>query len=60
MRAPARILSILAPALFLITPPIAAASDLHFSHPLISESPSPDTKVRFDYLAAKEGGDEKG
>lgn len=22
---------------------------LHFSHPLISESPSPDTKIRFDY-----------
>jgi hypothetical protein len=25
-------------------------SDLHFSHPLIVESPSPDTKVRFDYF----------
>ncbi|MCI0691960.1 hypothetical protein L0337_08130 [candidate division KSB1 bacterium] len=23
---------------------------LHFSHPLITESPSPDTKVRFDYF----------
>lgn len=23
---------------------------LHFSHPLISESPSPDTKVRLDYF----------
>ena len=23
---------------------------LHFSHPLIVESPSPDTKVRFDYF----------
>jgi hypothetical protein len=25
-------------------------SELHFSHPLIVESPSPDTKVRFDYF----------
>jgi hypothetical protein len=25
-------------------------SELHFSHPLITESPSPDTKVRFDYF----------
>ena len=24
--------------------------ELHFSHPLIVESPSPDTKVRFDYF----------
>ena len=23
---------------------------LHFSHPLFTESPSPDTKVRVDYL----------
>lgn len=23
---------------------------LHFSHPLITESPSPDTKIRFDYF----------
>lgn len=30
---------------------------LHFSHPLITESPSPDTKVRFDYFFRKvEGG----
>ena len=25
---------------------------LHFSHPLFSESPSPDTKIRLDYLYA--------
>src|ERR1051325_4061097 len=24
--------------------------ELHFSHPLIVESPSPDTKIRFDYF----------
>lgn len=24
--------------------------ELHFSHPLIGESPSPDTKIRFDYF----------
>jgi len=24
--------------------------ELHFSHPLITESPSPDTKIRFDYF----------
>lgn len=27
--------------------------ELHFSHPLITESPSPDTKVRFDYFYRK-------
>lgn len=27
---------------------------LHFSHPLVAESPSPDTKMRFDYLFANE------
>ena len=32
------------------------SGDLHFSHPLISESPSPDTKVRFDYFFANESG----
>jgi hypothetical protein len=27
--------------------------ELHFSHPLIGESPSPDTKIRFDYFYRK-------
>jgi hypothetical protein len=27
-----------------------AEEELHFSHPLIVESPSPDTKIRFDYF----------
>jgi hypothetical protein len=27
-----------------------AKKSLHFSHPLISESPSPDTKIRLDYF----------
>jgi hypothetical protein len=26
---------------------------LHFSHPLVTESPSPDTKVRIDYLGVR-------
>jgi len=30
---------------------------LHFSHPLISESPSPDTKIRFDYFFLKVDGE---
>jgi len=30
---------------------------LHFSHPLITESPSPDTKIRLDYIFKEiEGG----
>ncbi|NUQ20201.1 MAG: hypothetical protein HOQ09_04495 [Gemmatimonadaceae bacterium] len=28
---------------------------LHFSHPLVTESPSPDTKLRVDYLWARSG-----
>lgn len=31
--------------------------ELHFSHPLITESPSPDTKVRFDYFYRRFGSD---
>jgi len=26
---------------------------LHFSHPLVTESPSPDTKIRLYYIAAR-------
>ncbi|MFL5640551.1 MAG: hypothetical protein ACJ78M_14365 [Gemmatimonadaceae bacterium] len=29
---------------------------LHFSHPLVTESPSPDTKIRFDYLTIRTSG----
>ena len=29
---------------------------LHFSHPLVTESPSPDTKLRFDYIGARTSG----
>ncbi len=32
---------------------------LHFSHPLIAESPSPDTKLRFDYIYRRETGEQK-
>ncbi|MDT8436669.1 MAG: hypothetical protein RRA92_07920 [Gemmatimonadota bacterium] len=31
---------------------------LHFSHPLVTESPSPDDKVRFDYRLADEPGED--
>lgn len=31
---------------------------LHLSHPLIAESPSPDTKIRFDYIHFNRPGDE--
>jgi hypothetical protein len=29
---------------------------LHFSHPMVTESPSPDTKVRLDFLAVRTSG----
>jgi hypothetical protein len=29
---------------------------LHFSHPMVTESPSPDTKLRLDFLAARTSG----
>ena len=29
---------------------------LHFSHPLVTESPSPDTKLRFDYIGTRTSG----
>ena len=33
-------------------------SRLHFSHPLVSESPSPDSKIRADYALTKETAEE--
>ena len=32
---------------------------LHFSHPLFNESPSPDTKIRIDYIYGNATGEEK-
>ena len=42
----------------LVSPALLAAQEhehddhdhLHFSHPLVTESPTPDTKIRFDYV----------
>lgn len=31
---------------------------LHFSHPLVAESPPPDTEIRFDYSSRDLTGDE--
>ena len=36
------------------------AKELHFSHPLFGESPSPDTKVRADYFFQNEAGEATG
>ncbi len=36
------------------------SEDLHFSHPLFGESPSPDTKVRADYFFQNESGEATG
>ncbi len=49
-------------AVFAISPLYGSHEEqgLHFSHPLISESPSPDTKVRFDYIYENTAGEEKG
>lgn len=53
-------------AVFLLTPVSSVRAQeheddhdhghLHFSHPLVTESPSPDTKVRIDYLGARTSG----
>lgn len=56
-----RTLAVAAPALWLLFPIASGAfaqdldhpehqhEGLHFSHPIVSESPSPDTKLRLDY-----------
>ncbi len=36
------------------------SKELHFSHPLFGESPSPDTKVRADYFFQNESGEATG
>lgn len=33
---------------------------LHFSHPLLNESPSPDTKFRLDYISSRAGAGDEG
>jgi hypothetical protein len=33
---------------------------LHFSHPIVTESPSPDTKIRLDYVRAWSAGSDAG
>jgi len=45
--------------LFAATAVHAHERRLHFSHPLIAESPSPDTKVRMDYFFSDETGEER-
>jgi hypothetical protein len=55
-----RLLSVLALTIILATTVQAQHhhdEELHFSHPLITESPSPDTKVRFDYFYRRFGAD---
>lgn len=44
--------------LFLAAPAVVGGQEddddhqMHFSHPMVTESPSPDTKVRLDYIAS--------
>ncbi len=39
--------------------PARRHTHLHFSHPLVAESPTPDTKIRFDYIFTKVDNDER-
>lgn len=47
------VVAALATLLIFLASPAVASSDgdhIHFSHPLLAESPSPDTKIRTDYI----------
>lgn len=52
---------ILTSALTLSAQPVLAHEEnLHFSHPLVTESPTPDTKVRLDYIWQRVPGHHEG
>lgn len=49
------LLAIMTPSSFALAgEPSGHQHGLHFSHPLVTESPSPDTKIRIDFIATDE------